>query len=101
MDDLNLKLKNLIVDRLTLKVAAEDIDDEESLFGSDEDGLGLDSIDALDLVVGIYEEFGVEIQQDEMHIFENVNTLADFVRKRIASPAETESAGQAGSAGDA
>ncbi|MFT7541965.1 MAG: acyl carrier protein [Gammaproteobacteria bacterium] len=54
--------------------------DDETLFG---EGLGLDSVDALELVLGIEQEFGVRIGNDEMDrsAFSTVSTLGDFVLK--------------------
>ncbi len=59
MSDTLQKLKELLVDRLRLKISPESITEETLFFGPD--GLGLDSIDVLELVVGIKKEFGVEI----------------------------------------
>lgn len=84
-EDRKTKLKELIVDRMNLKVKPEDIGDTQKLFGDDEDGLGLDSIDALDLVVGIYEDFDIEIQDSEMEVFESVSTLHDFIEKKLVA----------------
>jgi acyl carrier protein len=80
--DLKRRIKGVIVDRMNLKVSPEDIKDDEGLFGGA--GLGLDSIDALDLVVGIYEEFAVELKDDDMHIFANVNSIAGFLEAKLA-----------------
>ena len=81
------KLKELIVERLKLEVEPDSIGDVDSLFG--QEGLGLDSIDALELVLGIEQEFGVRIEDEEMgsQAFASVAALADFVeeRRRTAS----------------
>lgn len=79
---LHRKVKELIINRLQLEgITPEDIDDAAPLFG---DGLGLDSIDALELVIGIEKEFGVRIQDEEVgtKAFASVNALVDFLRSK-------------------
>jgi len=82
---LKQQIKQLIVERLKLEVEPAAIEDAQPLFG---DGLGLDSIDALELVLGIEQAFGVKIEDEEMgeQALSSVNALADFVAaKRGAS----------------
>lgn len=73
-------LKRLIVEALMLEdLRPEDIDSEAPLFG---DGLGLDSIDALELAIAIDRRFGVKIEaEDERNreIFRNVASLARHI----------------------
>jgi len=80
MSDLELDIKRLIVDALKLEdISAEDIDSDEALFG---DGLGLDSIDALELGVAIRQRFGIKIEavSDEVKAhFATVRSLASFI----------------------
>ena len=79
-----LELKKLIIETLKLEeVTPEDIEDEGQLFG---DGLGLDSIDALELVVALEKTYGVVIADSEVgeRVFRSVNTLAQFVREQPA-----------------
>lgn len=82
MSERKNKLKELIVDRMNLTIDPATIGDEDSIFGDGQGSLGLDSIDALDLVVGVYEEFEVEIQESDMHVFENVTTLNAFIEEK-------------------
>lgn len=65
-DDKNLKddLKALMIEALMLKVSKEEIADDMSLFGAD--GLGLDSIDALELVVSLEKKFGVSVPNSDV-----------------------------------
>ncbi len=75
------RLKKLIIDSLGLEdVTPDDIKDDDPLFGN---GLGLDSIDALELVVALEKEFGIVIADEEVgkKIFVSINTLTDFVAK--------------------
>jgi len=80
VEKLHKEIKELIVKALELEdVTAEEIDDDEALFG---DGLGLDSIDALELGVALQKNFGVKIQakKEDLTIhFANVKSLAAFI----------------------
>jgi len=74
-----LKLKELLVTELNLEgKTPADIDDAAPLFG---EGLGLDSLDALQLAMSIEEKFGVRVPEgDEARsIFASINALAEFV----------------------
>ncbi|MFI5142487.1 MAG: phosphopantetheine-binding protein [Thermoanaerobaculales bacterium] len=84
---LHHRVKALIIERLQLEgMTPGDIDDAAPLFG---DGLGLDSIDALELVIGIEKAFGVRIQDEEVgaKAFASVNALVDFMRSKGVSDA--------------
>jgi acyl carrier protein len=83
-EDLVLELKKLIINTLKLEdIAPEDIEDDAPLFG---DGLGLDSIDALELVVALEKIYNVFIPDSEMgkKVFRSVNALANFVKTHSA-----------------
>jgi len=77
--ELRQKIKAILVDRLKLDRAPESIGDDEALFGAE--GLGLDSIDALELVLGVEQEFGVKIENEEvgMEALSSVAGLAEFI----------------------
>ncbi len=77
--EMRQELKRLIVERLRLEGLTPDrIGDDTPLFG---DGLGLDSVDALELVVGIEKEFSISIKSHEVdkEVFRSVESLAKFV----------------------
>ena len=79
MSDLKLRVKEMIIERLKLEgMTPDQIDDQAPLFG---DGLGLDSIDALELVLGIEHTFGVKIEDEAagMKAFKSVQALTDFI----------------------
>ncbi|HVS04435.1 MAG TPA: acyl carrier protein [Thermoanaerobaculia bacterium] len=82
--ELRERIKQLIVERLKLEIDASAIGDSQPLFG---DGLGLDSIDALELVLGVEQEFGVKIEDEEMgaQALASVDTLAEFVTAKRAA----------------
>lgn len=83
MDDLESEVKTLIVDCLKLEdLRPEDIDSEEPLFV---EGLGLDSIDALELGVALRKRFGLKIDsvsEDIKAHFATVRSLARFIRSQ-------------------
>lgn len=82
-DPLTLRLKNLIIATLKLDGARpEDIPDDEPLIGSSR--FGLDSLDALELVLAIEKEFGVKIgsSEESRAALGSVNTLAAYIRSR-------------------
>lgn len=79
MEELILKLKHEIIEVLNLEeMEPEDIDSDEPLFG---DGLGLDSIDALELIVLLEKNYGIKIEdpKDGRKIFFSVRTMAEFI----------------------
>lgn len=81
MTDLKHAVKEMIIQRLKLEgMTAEDIEDQAPLFG---EGLGLDSIDALELVLGVEQTFGVKIEDEAagMKAFRNVESLAAFIQE--------------------
>ena len=81
MEELINKLKEEIIDVLNLEgMKPEDIDENAPLFG---EGLGLDSIDALELGMAVKKQFGITFSSnpaDNKKIFYSVKTLADYIR---------------------
>lgn len=79
MDSLIAKLKNQIIEVLNLEdVKPEDIDENAPLFG---DGLGLDSIDALELIVLLEKNYGIKLNdpKEGREIFKSVVSMAEYV----------------------
>ncbi len=80
MGSLELELKQLIVSALSLEeIKPEEIDSDEPLFG---DGLGLDSIDGLELGMAIRKAYGIKIEakkEEVREIFFNVKSIAAFI----------------------
>ncbi len=83
MSELENELKHLIVDSLLLEdVKADEIDTNAPLFG---EGLGLDSIDALELGMALGRRYGVKIKADDernREIFRSVRSLAAFIESQ-------------------
>ncbi|EIC83208.1 phosphopantetheine-binding protein [Serratia sp. M24T3] len=84
MDPLSNEIKILIIDTLNLEgMTPEEIDTEAALFG---DGLGLDSIDALELGLALKNKYGVVLsaESEEMRQhFYSVATLARFINQKL------------------
>ncbi len=81
MSDLHTELKKNIIDQLNLEdMEASEIENDEPLFG---DGLGLDSIDALELIVLLEKDYGIKLSdpQQGTEVFHSVNSMADFIQK--------------------
>ncbi|MDR0940591.1 MAG: phosphopantetheine-binding protein [Bacteroidales bacterium] len=79
MEDLIVKLKEEIIEVLNLEdVTPADIDENAALFG---DGLGLDSIDALELIVLMEKNYGIKLKDpaEGKDIFKSVKVLADYI----------------------
>ncbi len=79
MEELIEKLKVQIIEQLNLEdVEPDEIDANEPLFG---DGLGLDSIDALELIVLLEKEYGIKIEnpKEGQEIFYSVKSLAEYI----------------------
>lgn len=75
-------LKKEIIERLELFIDEEEFKDDMPLFGYNDDGegLGLDSIDVLEIIVILKKNFGVEINANENRkYFQNINTLVELV----------------------
>jgi acyl carrier protein len=77
-------LKQQIIEQLNLQqVKAEDIKTDDPLFG---EGLGLDSIDALELIVLLQQKYKIKLvnAEDGPKVFQSVATMADFIIARLA-----------------
>lgn len=73
-NDLKARVRQMLVENLMLQIKPGDITDDLPLFG---EGLGLDSVDALQLVVALDKTFGLKIKDAEMAkgILQNINTI--------------------------
>jgi acyl carrier protein len=81
-NQLKQRIKEIMVENLMLQVTAADIADDKPLFGPE--GLGLDSVDALQLVVALDKNFGLKIPDPNAakQILQSVNTIADAVQAK-------------------
>jgi len=69
-------IKTMITNQLNLEISPEFITDDQPLFGR---GLELDSIDALELAIGIYDLYELTLSDGDTSIFSSVNTMVDHV----------------------
>ncbi len=79
MEDLKLELKHKIIENLNLEdVEVSDIGNNDALFG---DGLGLDSIDALELIVMLDKDYGIKLTDPKQgkKIFQSIDVMAKFI----------------------
>lgn len=73
------RLKEEVIGRLMLQLEPDEIADDSPLFGT---GLGLDSVDALEIVVAVESKFGISITDDDMAAFRSINTVVDFIEAK-------------------
>ncbi len=82
MEELIVKIKQQVIEVLNLEdVEPADIDTDSPLFG---DGLGLDSIDALELIVLLEKQYGIKIEdpKDGKKIFYSIRTIAEYIEEK-------------------
>lgn len=85
MDNLKQDLKKHIIEQLNLEdVQVEDIEDNALLF--DDSGLGLDSIDALELIVLLEKFYGIQVIKPEegKEAFRSIDTMAEYILRKKA-----------------
>ena len=75
------KVKKMLVKILNLSCEPDEISEDSPLFGG---GLGLDSVDALEIVVGVEKEFGVSITDEDMQAFRSINAIVDFIIEHLS-----------------
>lgn len=87
--DLRSRIKEMLVKNLMLQVTADQIGDNLPLFGAG--GLGLDSIDALELVVSMEKTFGVGVPNSEVagKALKTVNTIHDYILEKRRESVQT------------
>jgi len=82
---ITLKLKETLIDCLALEKEPTDIPDDCLLFGV---GLGLDSVDALEIVVAIETEFGLRVEDEHMREIRSINSIVDLVQNNTTQEKE-------------
>jgi acyl carrier protein len=86
--ELKAQIKQMLVENLMLQYGPDQIGDNQPLFGRE--GLGLDSVDALQVVVGIEKKYGLKIPNPDAarEILHNVNSITAAVEAHLAKTAE-------------
>ncbi len=82
--DLKADIKKMIIDTLNIQdITPQDIEDDLPLFGGD-NTLGLDSIDAIELVMAVQRDFKVRIDDQNLarEVLKDVNSIADFIKSK-------------------
>jgi acyl carrier protein len=79
--ELTMKIKQMIIERLGLDTEPAIVSDNQPLFGR---GLEMDSLDTLEIVVMVNNEFGVSISDDDVQAFGSINALVDFIEANAA-----------------
>jgi acyl carrier protein len=86
MNTLTKEVRDMIIESLDLDdVKPEEITEELPLFVNYDDegvGLELDSVDALELIVSIRENYDIEVTSEDMYIFQNLATIASFIEEK-------------------
>ena len=84
--ELRTRIKEMLVKNLMLQTPVEEIGDDLPLFGPE--GLGLDSIDALELAVSMEKTFGVSVPNSEVAgtALQTVNTIHDYILEKRGAP---------------
>src|SRR5437763_12234181 len=90
--DLRTRIKEMMITNLMLQITTDQIADDAPLFGPE--GIGLDSIDALELAVGLEKNFGVSVPNSELaaKVMPSVNTLHAYIIEKRGDPAEPQAA---------
>jgi acyl carrier protein len=84
--ELKAQIKQMLVENLMLKISAAEIGNDQPLFGPG--SLGLDSVDALQLVVALEKNYGLKLSDTEVarKVMQNVNTLAAAIQEHQSPP---------------
>ena len=86
LDELKEEIKNLIITSLNLPdMKSSDIDEVAPLFGTQDNGLGLDSVDALELGLAIQKQYGLKLDSKQgnlKEIFYNVASLSQYIAQQ-------------------
>lgn len=75
------EIKEIIIKNLELQMSADEIDDEAPLFSEEDGGLGLDSVEALQIITGLeeYYSISIELSEDPQKDFYNINAIEALI----------------------
>lgn len=77
--DIIHRIKKDLIERLSLPYSEEDMHEDAALLGS---GFGLDSLDALEVILGIEQEFNVKVDDKDVGILRSINSIVDYLLDR-------------------
>lgn len=79
-ENIELQLKEMLIERLFLKLKPEDIEDDKDLMNT----YGIDSVSIMEMVVGLEELYGITFEPGEFKLdyFQSIKSMADFVRSK-------------------
>ncbi|QUL55897.1 hypothetical protein KDC22_04950 [Paenibacillus tritici] len=81
-EEIITNLQTILVNKLRLPLQPSEIDSEMELFNN---GLGLDSVDSLELIAAIHEDYGIELNAEHTPFFRNLNTLSEYISSSLAA----------------
>ena len=81
------RVKGDLIRRLSLPYTEEDLHEDVSLLGS---GLGLDSLDALEVILGVEQEFGIKVEEGNISFLRSINSMVDYLLEKGVAPAAGE-----------
>jgi acyl carrier protein len=91
-EDILRRIRRILIERLQVRRDSDELDPDTPLFGA---GIGLDSVDSVELVVSIETEFGLKLKQDlsGRRFMRTINTMADMVSHLLDEKQQKEQAG--------
>lgn len=97
-EDILKRIRRILIERLQVRRELDELDPDTPLFGA---GIGLDSVDSVELVVSIETEFGLKLKQDASgrRFMRTINTMADMVGHLLDEKQQKEQAGGADARG--
>lgn len=97
-EDILRRIRKILIERLQVRREADELDPDTPLFGA---GIGLDSVDSVELIVSIETEFGLKLKQEASgrRFMRTINTMADMVSHFMDEKQGQEQAGGANARG--
>lgn len=97
-DDILRRIRRILIERLQVRREPDELDPDTPLFGA---GIGLDSVDSVELIVSIESEFGLKLRQDVSgrRYMRTINTMADMIVHLLEEKQQREQAGGADARG--
>lgn len=93
-DELLQRIRKILIERLQVRREVDELDPDTPLFGA---GIGLDSVDSVELIISVETEFGLKLRQDASgrRYMRTINTMADMISVLLQEKQQREQAGGA------